>query len=184
MMDENELNACFGGVEDGEAQWADVDGDAFAWEGFEGVEEVPGQGVVLVVFGDVEVEFFVEALDLGSAGNFVVAVGEAAVVEALAVVLVFNLAEDFFDEVFEGDESGGAAEFVDYDGHGLLLCEHALHDGVGEHALRGEQDGLDACAPVGVGVEEFGDVYVADDVVDVLAVNDDFAESGGNECVY
>ena len=57
-------------------------------------------------------------------------------------MLIFKFAEYFLHQVFEGYETGRAAEFIHHNGHGLLLGKHTLHYGVGQHGVGGEDYGL------------------------------------------
>ena len=92
-----------------------------------------------------------------------------------------DVAEDFLHEVFEGDKAGGAAEFVDDHGDGAFLGQQAAHHGVGHQRFGSVENRMDVLAPVARRVEKLRHMDVAEDVVDVLAVDYDFRAAGRSE---
>ena len=56
-------------------------------------------------------------------------------------MLVADLADEFLDDVLQGDDAGRAAVLVDDDGDGLLAAQ-PLQEGLHGQRLRDEQRGL------------------------------------------
>ena len=172
--------------EDGEGEIMFADGLAFGGEAAELIHDVAADGIEAGSGGDVDVEGVIEVVDGDGAIN-----DEGSIIEladggiGLAVEFVGEIADDFFDEVFEGDEAGGAAIFVNDDGElGFELAELAeefvdffcfgdeeggAHD-VGEgRRLRG------ARAPEGERVTHVED---ADDMIEIAFVDGEAGVAG------
>ena len=125
--------------EDCEADVVGLDDVTHGRDATEVVENAAADGVVVVVV-DVDAEKVVELLDADTAveQGLVVADADDGVLDA--VVLVLDFADDFFEQVLDGDEAGGAAVLVDDDGHVDALLAHVGEEVV--HALRfGHEEG-------------------------------------------
>ena len=120
---------------------------------FKVVKDISGNCLIFIVFGNAEVVFFVDFFDFDATGEFVVIFVELDVDEAFFVVFVFEVAEYFFDEVFEGNEPRRAAKLVDDDSDAFLFGHHTAHHLVGEHRFGSKFDGTDMFFPVVFGVE-------------------------------
>ena len=111
------------------------------------------------MFGErVEGEFAVD-------GEFVLADAvEALVFGAWGIEFVFDFADEFFEDVFEGDHADGGAEFVDDEGHVGAFGEEDFEEFVERLAFRGDDDVA----------ADFGEVWfgVVDDAEEVLDVDD------------
>lgn len=106
------------------------------------------------------------------------------------VVFVFYFADEFFDEVFAGDESVYAAEFVDDESEVSSSDAHESEEVEVSHGWGCEDDGseevFEICVGLGIGgcfAEEVFDVEESEDVVEgvlkdgesgVSALTDDF----------
>ncbi len=119
-------------------------------------------------------KFGVKALDFHPSGEFKSVVVDAASEGALVVVFIFNLAENFFHNIFESYQSGSTAKLVDHNSKSLFLGHESAHHLVGEHSLGGVEHRFEALSPVGVGVEEFKHMDVAQHIVDIIVVDHDF----------
>ena len=138
-----------------------------------GVEDQSADGLVLATVGQSEVEELVGLVDLQASREDVVAVGGLLRDIVSVVVLVLDVAEDLLDDVLQRDDARGAAKLIDDDANRLLLTEEDLHEFLCRHGLGDEGHLADMVVPFLAGAEEFEGVDVADDVVDVLLVDED-----------
>ena len=127
----------FFGVGDGDFEAGVLEGFAGLGDVSEDGDDVAGDGFVVVVFGEVEVQGVVELVDVEAGveggGLLVGCDGDGGVVGLLFVFVVY-FADDFFEDVFDGDEACGAAVLVEDDGEvdfgGAELGEEVA-DGLG-----------------------------------------------------
>lgn len=107
-------------------------------------------------------------------GEFAHADGEVVGFEDL-------LTEDEFEDVFEGDESGGRAKFVDGDGELLMIFEEGLEGISGGGGFGDEADGLHEVADdsVVLSVDHVFAADDADDVFDIIFVDGEAGEGDG-----
>ena len=184
MLDKDKFYSGIGAAENSEAETVNLHWHSFLGECLKGLKQVACQSVVLIRFGNMEVQLIIEALNFGTTRYFVISLRKTTESKAFAVVFIFYLAEDFFHEVFKGDESGCATEFVYDNGHGAFLGEHTLHEAVGEPCLGGEDDRFEACAPVYVGIKQLGDVNIAYNIIYIGTEDHNLAESRTYEGAY
>ena len=92
-------------------------------------------------------------------------------------MLVADLADDLFDQVFHGDHAGHAAVFIDHDGHvqiGLLhLAQQRTYPlGLGDKMHRLHHLAHGAGARVAIGdLQQIMGQHDADDVINIAVVN-------------
>lgn len=98
-------------------------------------------------------------------GEFVFADAvESLVFGAWGIEFVFDFADEFFEDVFEGDHADGGTEFVDDEGHVGAFGEEDFEEFVERLAFRGDDDVA----------ADFGEVWFGfvDDAEEVLDVDD------------
>ena len=129
---------------------------ALLWQVAEGVHHQTAHRIHLFIaeFGAEEV---VEILDLGQGADGEDPLAEAADLVRLildVVKLVVDLANDQFQYVFDGHQTGDATKFVDHDGHVVALFTELLEQTVNpfafRHDHRGAQDFLELQRLAGV----------------------------------
>ena len=105
------------------------------------IHDEPAEGFVGALGGEVS-EVFFQFIETDETGDSPGAGG--VLVEFLlfffVVVFVVDVAEDFFDDVFDGDEAGGAAVFVFHEDDLGAGGADGVEDGV---AVEGFGDGVD-----------------------------------------
>ena len=170
-----------------------LEGVAFGGDGAEGGDDEAAEGLEVGILGELEREGAVEVGDGHAGVDF-----DGAVVDAFefigggAFVFVGDVADDFFDDVFGGEQAGGAAVFVEDDGEvALAVAEFAeeVAEGFGAgDEDRGTHEGAEVdggfgggirCPPAG-GAEEGEEVLGvenADDVVEGAFVDGDAGEA-------
>lgn len=91
------------------------------------------------------------------------------------------LAEDVFEDVFEGDEAGGGAEFVDGDSELLVVFEECLEGVCGGGGFGDEVNGLHEVVDAGVlfGIDHVFAADDTDDVIDIAFVDGEAREGNG-----
>ena len=129
-------------------------------------------------------ETLVDFLNFHASGKFVGVFVDLTCHELVVVVLILNFAENLFHEVLECDHAACAAKLVEHDGHGAFLVEQLLHHLARQERLGGEEDGFDASFPVYIHGEQLAHLDEAYHVVDFVAIDHDFAQSGARECVH
>ena len=117
----DEFEARGGFLDDVEAIFSYHDGITLRRNSACSMEDVAGDGLVGVVLGQFEVEAFVDIGYLASCGEFVYTRLYLTRCEAGFVVLIFDVATDFFHEVFECEHTCSAPELVDNDSYGTFL---------------------------------------------------------------
>ena len=150
----------------GDSYLVAADGDGFARGGQRPVvvEQIAGDGVVVVALRHVEVETLVDVVDFHASAELICRIVDLPCGELVVVVLVFDFAEDFFHEVFEGDHAAGAAELVEHDGERPFLLEQLRHHLACQQCFWGEDDGLEARFPVGLDDKQLADLNEADEL--------------------
>lgn len=89
---------------------------------------------------------------------------EALVFGARGIEFVFDFADEFFEDVFEGDHADGGTEFVDDEGHVGAFGEEDFEEFVERLAFRGDDDVAADFGEIGFGL--------VDDAEEVLDVDD------------
>lgn len=117
------LNAVGTFVHDVEYQAVELNVFTLRGYGAGGEEYIAGYGLIVVAFGQVEMELFVDGGDFASAREIVNIGSDLSHCEALSVVFILDIAENLFHEVFERDKSGRAAKFVNDHGQRALLLQ-------------------------------------------------------------
>ena len=123
------------------------------------------------------VEGFVDALDAGVTTDAVGLVGQAEDVAFVVVDVEFvlDLADDFFQHVFNGDQAGDSAELVDHDGLVVAVATELAQQVVELLALGHEdgraQQGADVQRRRALELEQVFGKQNADDVLALLAVD-------------
>lgn len=67
FLHQHQLYACFCARKHGEAEAVDLHGDSLLRERLEALEQVSGQGVILFIFGQMQMQIVVKPLNLGAA---------------------------------------------------------------------------------------------------------------------
>ena len=135
------------------------------------MENESADGHVIVAFGKVEGEHFVHLLYFESCREYVfTAVGFLCHV-VVAVVFVFDVAENFFYNIFKGDETAGASKLVDDDGQGAFLLKEDVHEFLGGHGLGYERKGADVFFPLCGVVKHFRRMDISHHMVDIVFEN-------------
>ena len=138
--------------------------------------------------GELVGEEVAEAGELEGAGDGVGSVGlaDGGVVFAGLVVLVCDVADDGFEEVFDGDDAGDGSVLVNDDAHVLLGGLH-LAEEFGDHLGLGDEGGgaldLGDGEGGGVGIGDLEEVVGegdAGDVVEGVAEDGDAGEDVGS----
>ena len=146
------------------------------------IHDEPAEGFVGAFGGKVS-EVFFQFVEADEAGDSPGAGG--VLVEFLlfffVVVFVVDVTKDFFDDVLDGDEAGGAAIFVlDQDDLGARGAD-GVEDGVAVEGFGDSVDGVGDAAQGGGGTLVGGDsegVFVVDDADGVVKVAVNNGETG------
>ena len=122
---------------------------------------------------EVRLEEVAEARDFEAAGDDERAVGlaDGGVVGLRLVVLIGDVADDGFDQILDGDETGDATVLVDDDAHMLLFALHLAEEFVDLFGFRNEDGGaleLGDGALRGLGVKDLQEVVGEGDAGDVI----------------
>ena len=105
------------GVEDSIADAAVVEGGAFLGDSAEGGQGETAEGFVAGVIGERESALLVGLIDGESSIGLEGGVGEAFEHSGgVGFVFVADFADEFFEDVFDGDESRGGAVLIEDDG--------------------------------------------------------------------
>ncbi|MCF0085730.1 hypothetical protein B0E37_00773 [Streptomyces sp. MH192] len=117
-------------------------------------------------------------------GASVLGRGDGELGQVEAVVLVAHLADEFLDDVLQGDHARSAAVLVDDDGDGLLAAQSRQQrphrQGLGDQDRRLGDPADGGAQPVVHGHgERVLEVHHADDLVDLLPVDGEAGQSGG-----
>ncbi len=171
------------GAENLDVVVVEVDAPAFGRDCAGFMENVAADGVILGALGDFDAEVFFDVDDAHFGVDDPAAGGQGAEKQLLIdVVFVGDLSHEFFEDVFNGDDSFGAAVFVDDDGEVDLLAAKLLEEMGDLFCLRRVEDRFDEAFDGGlrrVFVQRvLEDVFVeedADDVVDGIAIDRDAA---------
>ena len=99
------------------------------------VHDEAADRVVGAVLGQVDVRAARELVGAQRAGNEESPVGARADADASLIVLVGDLTDDLFDDIFEGHDAGDAAVLVNDDGHLQALVAQLDHEGADRHGL-------------------------------------------------
>src|SRR5437667_1470021 len=174
---------------DSEAVAVDIDGFTDVGHVAERVED-QSTNRIPVVRRQIRVEQLVEIAHRQPAVHAHRAIGECLVQWLFAVELVANIAYQFFEQVFDGDEPGGSTVFVDDNREMELSRLHQLEQLVGlfglGYELRRAHDGahqlVAAAGPLGA--HHVFRVRDADDVVDVVADHGQARESATDGYVH
>ena len=150
-----------------------------------------GGGGMLHAGVELDAEKFVDLVELNAATHYQRAAGLADYIRSGRAIFFADFADDFFDQIFHGDDAGHQAVFVNYDGHLLIFALHFLQEFGAEFCFRDEQRGTHQFADGavrGVAVGDFEHVARHDDADDIverflvdreageLGVHDQFAE--------
>ena len=138
------------------------------------VQNQSRNGHIVVAFGQVEVEKFIDLVNFEACRKDVFAAFEPLGDVVRVVVLVLDVAKDFLDDVLKRNDAARAAELIDDDRQRLLLREENLHQFLRHHRFGNEGNVDDRFAPVGRVSEHFRRVDVALDMVDVVVIDEDF----------
>ena len=147
------------------------------------VHDEAADRVVGAVLGQANVGAARQLVGAQRAGNEERPVGSRADTEAALVVLVRDFANDLFDDVFEGDDAGNTAVFVDDDGHLQALVAQLDHQRADRHGLGnggrvGHEGGRDD-GNLGAAFDGHGDrAAQGDQAEDVVGVVADHREAG------
>ena len=134
-------------AQDFEVQFADVEGVALVRDAAELVGDESADGVDAVVF-EFGAERFVEVFHFGQGRNPPAGAvgtgfqGDDFVNVLFLVELVFDVADDLFKHVFDGDKAGNAAEFVDDDGHVVMVVAEVAQQHVQPFGFGDENGGM------------------------------------------
>ena len=100
-------------------------------------------------------------------------------------MLVFNVAENLFHNVFQSHDAAGATKFVDHHAEALFALQKTLHELLCRHRFGHKGHGSDGLMPVVAGVfKHFGGVHIALYVVYILAVDNDFAVAAFHKLLH
>ena len=91
------------------------------------VDEESSEGIEVITF-EFEIEGLVEGIEGGSCGDGIGMVVEGADFIGFGVEFVLDVTDDFFEDVFHGDESGEATVFIDDDGHMDFILLEVFED--------------------------------------------------------
>src|SRR5579872_7239770 len=156
------FNTAAVGVEDGEFEIPGLDGVVDLGDIPGQFEDEAGQAIAFTLYRiegiDGDVHGLADIMEHGPAFEYEAAVFEAAVGGLFFVELIADIADDLFEDIFEGDDAAGAAEFVDDYGKVDLFLLEFLQEVFDEFMLMNEIDGSKEAMPVEIiGLGEVGD---------------------------
>lgn len=90
---------------------------AFFWNVFENTYHMPGNRIIVVRF-DMASESFIDIVKAGRTVNKVfIRIQFLNRVDFVFIVFITDFSDDFFQKIFQGDNSGGSAVFIQNNGY-------------------------------------------------------------------
>ena len=102
---------------------------------------------------------------------------------AFAVVLIFYITKDFFDNVLKSYHASCTAQFIYDDGDAFLFLHQQAHQLIGEHALRDKHSWYNAIVPILVS-KHLTRVDIAYWFVNVVFVDNELTASSLEEFLF
>ena len=161
-----------------------IGGAAVLRDGGELAENQAAQRIVILVFGEREVERVVDIFERRTAADAPSVVARTDDFRfGLLVKLVVDIADDFFQQVLHRDDAAHAAVLIHDNRHVDFFHLHVAEELVSLHCFRHEvclaQQRAQGFRVVGLGIEqEVACVEDADDVVHVFVVDGEAAQTG------
>src|SRR5262245_7749910 len=173
FLNSDARDAAFVGIDYFEAQPAEPYLFADRGQVAELVDDQAGdRGEIVSGQFDVEPAFNLAYLHVAARDNALGLLDDVGLVGArLRLVFVFDLSDDLFDQVFDGDQAGQPAVFIDDDRHrrlGLLHLRQQFVDGLGFGHEVGRAGDVDAAAIHFAELPVFQEVAHIDHALDVL----------------
>ena len=168
-----------------QAVGADLQAHAAVGQVFQGFGDQAVEGLGAVA-GQVPIQSLVDLADVGGAVDDLRAVGLGVDFRAVGQVLMVKVADDLFQNIFQGDDAQGFAVFVDDDADASFLFleidqlsreRRAFRDEVGFQA--GAQQGLVSQLVMGQQAGDLAHMHHAFDLVDVVAIHRQAGVVGG-----
>ena len=152
----------------------------FLRDGFVLVDDESGEGFGVGVrkFHPV---FLVDIIQFQPAGENVFFIGNVFLYKLFHVILIPDLAENLFQQVFHGDDARGAAKFIHHPGDRLPVFREFINEIDGTHAFRNSRDGQEDGFDVFGFCKQGQLVHVALNVVDVFIIHYQLAQFCINE---
>ena len=142
--------------------------------------------IVLVIFRQVDAEHVVDFIDFESCRNNI-CVGICLLCDKLfVVVFILDFSENFLYDIFECDDPCRSTEFIDNGCDRFFLLQECVHEFVERNRFRHNRNRYDTGKFVACFfcIKELCSVYVADNVIDILLVDDDFRISCFDEFLF
>ena len=89
-------------------------------------------------------------------------------------MLILDVTENLFNKVLKRDHAGCASELVDNNRNRAFFGQQAPHHFICHQGFRGKDHRLETFPPFTTGGEQLTDMDIAENVVDILPVDNDF----------
>ena len=93
------------------------------------------------------------------------------------IVLVANLPDNFFENIFERNDSRRTAKLIHDNSQALLLLHQQFHQFIRCHRLRNDRYATDMLGPILRILEKLGRMDISDNVVNILVIHQYFRKS-------